>query len=300
MKTTFIIDGGLGRQITAIPALEKYVKNNPDTIIISHFWTPIVWGNPLLTDKIFDVGSKGLFNMVKDSKVIKPEPYYNTNYVNGKISLADAFNEEINGDNEKMPPPKLHLSRLELEIGRMKTRNKDGKVVCFQPFGSGATIYPHQVTDGSVRSFYKEHTLHIIERLKQANINIALFDDRDIPFIKQEDVLSLPKGTIRDWAAIIANCDYFFGVDSSGQHIARAFNIPGTVVVGGTNATNVSYPNHFTIIELDNTVDKAYMCMRLCDFDYRISEIQNGHLMDFSKKDIDDTCDLIISEIEKL
>lgn len=29
MKKVFVIDGGAGRIITAIPALEKYVKQNP-------------------------------------------------------------------------------------------------------------------------------------------------------------------------------------------------------------------------------------------------------------------------------
>ena len=105
MKTTFLIDGGLGRQIAAIPALEKYVTKHPDTNIITYFWTPIYWGNPILSDRTFDSNTKGIFQMIKDTKIIKPEPYYNTNYINSKINMADAFNEEINGDNEKNAYP---------------------------------------------------------------------------------------------------------------------------------------------------------------------------------------------------
>jgi len=293
MKTTFIIDGGLGRQITAIPALEKYVKNNPDTIIISHFWNPIVWGNPILSEKIFDTQQKGLFNMIKDSKILKPEPYYNTNYINGRISLADAFNEEINGDNEKMPSPKIYLSKLEMQIGRMRSRQKQGKVLVFQPFGSSASIRQDCVLDGSVRSFDMHQCLYLFEKFKRAGINIALFDDRDIPFIDKKDILQIDKCSMRDWAAIIANSDFFFGIDSSGQHIARCFDIRGLVVVGGTNAVNVTYPDFFTIVESD-IPKSSYMCMRLCDFDYKISEIENGYSMDFTNADLDKIAELVI------
>jgi len=296
MKTTFIIDGGLGRQITAIPALEKYVKKNPDTYILSHYWNPIVWGNPLLSDRIHDNQTKGLFNLIKDSKIYKPEPYYNTNYINGRISLADAFNEEINGDNEKMPIPKIYLSKLEKDLGKAKARQKQGKVITFQPFGSSAVIKSDSVTDSSVRSFDKEQFLYVLHKLRRADINIALYDDREIPFINEHDVLKIPRGSIRDWAAIISNTDYFFGVDSSGQHIARCFDIPGTVVVGGTNVVNVSYPDFFTIVE--NDVEKhSYMCMRLCDFDYKISELNNGNAMDFSNKDLDEIVDIVIRSV---
>ena len=300
MKTTIIIDGGLGRQITAIPALEKYVKKNPDTIIISHFWTQIVYGNPILQDKIYDVSTKGLFDIVKDSKIIRPEPYYNTDYINGRINLIDAFNQEINQDNEKLSIPKLYLTYVELEIGRNKIQPNHQKVLCFQPFGSTANFSKDSVIDTSIRSLTKDAMLHIIHRMKKANIKVALYDDRQIPFLNYDDVLNMGQGSCRDWAGVIANCHYFLGVDSSGQHIARTFNIPGVVIIGGTNANNISYPDHFTIIEKDNAINKKYMSLRLCDFDYKMSEFYNGDLMNFDKNDIDQICDLVINNINRL
>jgi len=297
MKSTIIIDGGLGRQITAIPALEKFVSKNPDTTIISHFWTAVYYGNKLLSDITFDVNTKGLFDRIKDTKIIKPEPYHNTNYINERISLADAFNEEINGDNEKMPVPRIHLSPSELKIGKTNTRTSNKKVVCFQPFGSTAIFSKDDVLDTSARSLSKEATIRIIQRLRGEGIDIAFFDNRDVPFLDRNQFLPINRIDYREWAAVIANCDYFIGADSSGQHIARSFDLPGTVIVGGTNVTNVTYPEHFTIISKKGI--KKFMCMRLCEFDYKLAELQNGDTMEFTMEQIDEICDIAIKEIKK-
>ena len=72
MTTTLMIDGGLGRVITAIPALEKYVTDNPDTIILITQWVPILWGNKILQNNVLDAGSKGLFEKIKNTKMGNP------------------------------------------------------------------------------------------------------------------------------------------------------------------------------------------------------------------------------------
>ena len=55
MNTTFIIDGGAGRVINSIPALEKYYKLNPedDFNIIVHGWESVFWSNSKLQKRVF-------------------------------------------------------------------------------------------------------------------------------------------------------------------------------------------------------------------------------------------------------
>lgn len=295
MKTTFVIDGGLGRQIAAIPALEKYVKNNPDTTIITHFWTPIFWGNPTLACKVFDSNTKGLFERIKDSRIIKPEPYYNTNYINDKISMADAFNEEINGDEEKMPNPRIYLSDTELKNGKNIAKQNGKKVICFQPFGSTAKFESNDIIDQTVRSLTKEATLQMINVIKNDGFDIAFFDDREIQFLDRNKFLNIRGIDCRVWASVIANCDYFVGVDSAGQHIARAFNKPGTVIMGGTSEINTSYPDHFTIIKKEG--QRRYMSYRLCDFDYWLSELENTGFMNYSIEEINKITQNILKDV---
>jgi len=297
VKTTFIIDGGLGRQIAAIPALEKFVKKNPDTTIITYFWTPIYWGNTLLAPKTFDSNTKGIFQMIRDTRIVKPEPYYNTNYINNKISMADAFNEEINGDNEKMPHPKIYLSPAELKRGKNIAKQNNKKVICFQPFGSTANFENNDVYDNTVRSLSKESTMILIDLFKRENFDIAFFDDREIGFIDRNKFLPIRGVDCRVWASIIANCDYFVGVDSAGQHMARAFDVPGAVFMGGTTETNTSYPDFFTILKKEGP--RSYMSYRLADFDYWLSELQNSDLMTYTTDEMINAGKVLIQEAKK-
>ena len=53
-NTTFVISGGAGRVVTAIPALEKYHRQNPDDDfkVLVHGWIDLFWSHPLLQLKI--------------------------------------------------------------------------------------------------------------------------------------------------------------------------------------------------------------------------------------------------------
>ena len=118
----------------------------------------------------------------------------------------------------------------------------------------------------------------------------------DKKFYHPGDSYSVPvfeKGNdLRMYMALISQCDYFVGVDSVGQHIARAFNIPGTVIMGGTFEVNVSYPNHFRIYR--NKFLPTYVPIRISGIDCEFSDNLNDRAMDFTNEDIES----IISEIE--
>ncbi|NBW56831.1 hypothetical protein EBR43_03410 [bacterium] len=295
MKTTLLIDGGAGRQICAIPALEEFVDNNPDTTIITYFWTPLFWGNKKLAPRVFDNNTKGLFDRIRDSKIIKPEPYFNSNYINNKISLAQAFNEDINNIEGQVDKPRIYLTKSEKNRFNDVIKKSGKKTVLFQPFGSTATFTDKEVLDNTVRSFSRELTIKTIQTLINAGLQIALFDDREIPFIDRNMVLPIRGVGIREWAIIASQCDYYFGCDSAGQHLAYAFDKPGMVIFGGTTTINCGYPEWFTNIEKSD--ERSYMPYRLAEFDMYISETCNDGLMDFTKEEIDTICENLIQHI---
>lgn len=298
MNTTLIIDGGLGRTITAIPALEKFVKKNPNTIVLVYNWVPILFGNKVLSKVSHDaLHVKGIFEQIKNTKIMKPEPYYNSDYLNGKINLIDAWNQEINGDKETMPIPKIEVRNDETERASIIRKSYHRKVIAFQPFGSTSVIGDNEVKDNTLRSLDVKTTQAIVKALKQQGYGIWLMVDKNIPFLNATDFINHFPTNIRDVAATIKNCDYFLGIDSSGQHIARAFNMPGTVIMGGTNTTNVTYSDHFNII--NDTEDKEYMPYRLTDFDWWMSETLNNEIMNFNDKKIKEITTNILKHIKK-
>lgn len=302
MITTLIIDGGLGRVLTAIPALEKFVRNNPNTqIIISSpptmLFTDLLYSNKILSKHVFDSNTKGIFEKIKDTKIQKPDPYFNSDYLNGKINLIDAWNQEINNDKETMSTPKLELKKDEIDYFA-KTRNQiQGKLIAFQPFGSSLEFVENDIRDPTMRSLTIYATNQITLALREQGYNIWLMTDKNIPTLSINQYFQFYPKSAREIAAMIYHCDYFVGIDSLGQHIARFLQKPGTVIMGGTNATNVTYPDYFNILNNDDT--KTYMPYRISEFDWWVSQVLNDDIMQFSDKKIKKICNKIIKHIHK-
>jgi ADP-heptose:LPS heptosyltransferase len=118
------------------------------------------------------------------------------------------------------------------------------------------------------------------------------------------DVVNLPlfqpqeTVPLRVWAAVIEASDYFIGCDSVGQHMAYAFSKPGTVICGSTFPVNITYPEHFNIIEKKDA-NRAYSPIRICGFGCEEADRLNDTLMDFSKEELKSIIANIRSHIKK-
>jgi hypothetical protein len=296
MKQTLLIDGGLGRNVCAIPALEKFVAQHPDATIISNFWTAVFWGNKKLQSSVFDASTKNLFKLIKDTKIKRIEPYYNSNFLNEKINLVQAFDEEINQQSENLKP-NLYLSYKELHEAK-KVFNNGNKVIAFQPFGSSAVFCSNEIYDETARSLNLKMTVALLEAIINEGYRVLVFDDRRYPFFERKGVITITGTEYRSSMAFIAEADYFLGVDSSGQHIARAFEKPGAVFFGGTSNVNFGYPDWFTSITRPEYESREYPPIRVSEFDFWISNIANKDLLNFTEAEIPSICDLVLTDIK--
>jgi ADP-heptose:LPS heptosyltransferase len=307
MKKVFCIDGGAGRVITAIPALEKYVRKNSNekVSIIIHGWDNLVWGNQLLQDITFNADTKGIFdNIIKDAdEIITPEPYKLPDYFNQKLSLAQAFDKIINNtdDHSDLSLPKIYLSKAEEKgaanlIADVKSQQKKNKTIVIQPFGRSARVDRGDVIDDSSRGLDSKAYVQLVKKLS-TKYNLILFAERD--FYPKDDSFTFKfEGDLRQWASIVEACDYFVGCDSLGQHIARAFNKPGTVILGSTFAINTTYPDWFNIVEKEG-VEKKYSPIRICGLDAHLADRYNDRCMDFDEKEVEQIFMAIVNDIEK-
>lgn len=306
MKTIFYIDGGAGRIITAMPALMKYHRLNPnsDWAILIPAWDFLFWGVPELQDRTFGVDTKGIFDsLVKNAdKIITPEPYRLPAYYRQEISLAQAFDREINNttDHSDLTKPYFNFNKVELTIAKntiedLKKSHKKEKTIIFQPFGRGAKIERGEIFDEESRSLDTKSYVSLIRKLAQ-KYNCVFFGEQ--AFQLKEDVFSEKYNCdLRQWAAIINEADYFIGVDSVGQHMAYAVNKPGTVIIGSTFSINTSYPKYFNIIE--KPVTKKYSSIRITGLDAMLANRLNEDTMKFSEKELNDIYSNIVADIEK-
>ena len=302
--TVFIISGGAGRTVAAIPALEKYYRLNPkdDFKILVHGWQEVFWSSPVLQNRTFPAHQKGNFeNYIKHNQIVVPEPYTLSSFFNEKKSLVEAFDEAINNCNNHSDLTKekyLYTSVVEKNkscelFNDYIAKTKKEKVIVFQPFGSGAEIINDLVVDRSNRSLSREAYYKIVQELsKFATIIYASMPQ----FRHPEDNISITfdehQPYLRVLTAFIEQCDYYVGVCSVGQHIARALKKPGAVIMGGTNEKSFSYPEHFAILRKEG-VFPVYTPWRLSDADCEFSNRANEGVMDFTDEEIKEICEFI-------
>jgi len=296
MNTTFMLSGGAGRVITAIPALEKYHKLNPDDDfkVLIHGWENLYWSHPLLQDRTYSVGQKGIFNLVIKNSILKhPEPYHRFSYYNQQTSLIEAFDEEINEttDHSDLDKPNLYCHRGELAstskmIEDAKVLKGKKKFCVFQPYGSGISLVNDRPYDSSGRSLDVDDALKLGQLLAKDYV-VLYFGPND--FVHPGDNVMLntrdvPNADLRFFMAMIAQCDLFVGVDSVGQHMARAFNKPGLIIMGSTFEKNVTYPDYFKIYR--NGIKPTYNPIRIGGSDSEFADRSNDGIMSFTEKQI--------------
>ena len=293
MKKTFIINGGAGRVIAAIPALEKYAKLNPkkDFNVIVHGWEYLFWSHPLLQKRTYGIHTKGLFdNVIKKTDTICPEPYYIHDFYNQKITLAEAFDRIINetDDHSDLDKPNLYISSLERNsaqfiINQAKEQKKKGLSVVIQPYGSGMRVMHNRPHDTTQRSLDVDQYLEIVKKLSEHAV-VYYFGPPDLrhPADTFTETLQGFNPDLRMFMSLIAQSDYFVGCDSVGQHMARAFNKPGTIFMGSTFDTNFSYPNHFDIVRKKGQ-KPDYNPIRFGGLDPELADRSNDDILVFDQ-----------------
>ena len=296
MNSTFFLNGGAGRIITAIPALEKFARLNPDNDfkVIVHGWENLYWNHPLLQQRTYGIETKGLFDLViKNNKLKSPEPYHLHSYYNQKKNLVEAFDEEINNTNDHsdLDKPNLFLHTNEIFnanklIQQAKNFKNKNKFIVFQPFGSAMQPTDNQFNDYSGRSLSVSQALELGQILSQDAV-VLYFGPNEIITQDVDYMLStknLSGIDLRFFMAMIYLSDSFVGVDSVGQHMARAFNKPGLVIMGSTFEKNVSYPLFFKFFR--NKLKPTYSPIRISGTDSDFADRINDGIMKFSTNEL--------------
>ncbi len=308
-STAFFVNGGAGRHLCSIPALEKYEKENPDDdfIIVCEGGMDMYKGHPSLHRRAFDNWHKGLFKeKIKDRNCVSTEPYRVWEYYNQKASLAQAFDIQINNKGLRdLSDPDLYLGIDELIEGKniideVKEKTQKQKVIVFQPYGRSTQPMGNkgqQLVDIGGRSFSDQDALKIIKKL-QKKYGIVLMSEF-ITDHKQwglSDPVAQPENCpLRIWAAAINEADGFLGCDSVGQHFAHSLKTPAVTVLGSTFQENVSYPDSdiFQVLDLGHE-RRRYDPIRI-SFEEEITRSHQG-IMLLADSAVDEIC----KEVDKI
>jgi len=284
------IDGGIGRTICSVAALEFLAKQNPNRklfILTSHADTFL--GNPYI-HRVYRLNNNDYLwdDVIKKGEFIYPEPYYNRLYYTQKHHLIQSFNYLLNGC-EDFSLPQIYLTKDEIKWGEnfIAARKKDSNkpVAILQPYGAAATFQENEFKDDTQRSLPPLQLDNLLQQLKNDCVFInACHISLNYPHVWQEQF------TTRQLFSLIRACDFLLTVDSFASHAGAAFNKKGVLLLGGTYKENVGY-SHYKVINRKG-FPQGYMPNRFGSF----IEKQNIGAMDFSEDEIL----VIVNEVRSL
>ena len=303
---SFFINGGAGRVLCSIPALEKYQEEHPDEdfVIVCEGGTDFFKGHPTLYSHVYDNWHKNLFrDKIVNTDIETPEPYRIWEYYNQKCNLSQAFDIAINKKGiRELQKPTIKLSREEqiaglFAVNEVREKTKKEKTVVFQPFGRGVQVIGNLIVDHSGRSFEYINVVNIIKKL-QRKYSVILMTEISINFEPEnlKNPVAVPSSIpIRHWAGVIKEADLFIGCDSVGQHIAYSVDTPSVVVVGSTFKENISYPNYekFDVLDMGDGL-RVYDPIRV-SYDEESLRVNDGIMVMNDKIE-----DVIIKSADKL
>ena len=291
----FFINGGAGRVIASIPALEKYAETHDDFVIVAEGGMNFFKGHPVLDKYAYDHWHKNLFeDKIKHRDCMTPEPYRRWHYYNQKCNIAQAYDMEINGLDEprELSVPKIKLSKTEAInainlVEQIKAKTKKDKVIVVQPFGRGAEVQGEFIIDQSSRSFHQRDIVEVINNLRKDYGVIIMSEFQFVVDPPESNMIpcAWPQADIRVWAGIIECADHFLGCDSVGQHIAKSVGTTVTTVIGATFPVNISYPGdpNFDIIDIGEG-KRVFQPLRLTAEDYQ--DMMNDECMKMTGENV--------------
>lgn len=259
MRAVVQIDGGIGRCICAIPALEQMAKTREVIVAASH--PEIFYNNPNLY-KVYGLNREYFFDdVLQYCEFFYPEPYWDHHFYQQRKHLISSFSSLLNKeDSAEVKKPNIYLTDEEMQeadtyIKTIKTQIGNRKIIAFQPFGAS---YNEQIgKDNSNRSLTPKTVSFLLANLFDDCCFINFTNNKIEHAAMCYDVFP-----VRKLLALIPFCDYAITVDSFLAHAGYTFGIPGTQFFGGTSSLNFGYPEHYHTVCREG-YPKSYMAFRM-------------------------------------
>lgn len=229
----YLINGGLGRCISALPAL---LAAKDSTLVIHEGWGEIFRG---VTPQNIEGTSTYLDFLIDQGgyDVVCPEPYHLNKVRMGQLNLVEAFDLLINGEvNNHTPVPFIPSADADAILARMNIP-RDKPLAVLQPVGSGGFADSRSMTAAQIRQ--------IADSMNTIGFRVIVIGEQPLlDWAGIRDIAVQPAGlTYMDALRLIVAAQAFIGCDSMGIHCAVAHGIPSAVVLGATSGSKL-YPDH--------------------------------------------------------
>jgi hypothetical protein len=251
MSDIYIVEGGVGRHVfftALIPTLAKKEK-----IMVMSSYTDIFETNPYVERSLGRGTPYAWGDIVKkdNNNVRYADPYFNADFIKGKIHVIESWARELGIEYSKSMTPELYLPQNFIDDAkRFKKEHGDFIIVQFSSGQSPLSVDPNQPFQwiGFQRNYALDKAQELIGKIqnKYKNLKIVLFGLPNEFTNQLEGVIKLTAPYLV-YAALLQESKGFIGVNSCLMHFAGALETPGIVLWGGSDPKQWGYDCHVNL-----------------------------------------------------
>ena len=252
-----IVEGGIGKNISATAVVRAIKKAYPDKKIIVVAGCPEVFFYNPNVYRTFNFGNPLYFydDFINDETIIlKSEPYLDYAYINKQKHVVESWCDQLDIPCDGIEPD-LYFLDNELEMAKFyveKTQENAKKEMILLQWIGGKV--PEDKSNDKLKAslmtmFRRALPLSEVEKvvdyLKDKYV-IGNVGHNNFPELKNTNLVFFP---IRSTLALLPYVKTFIGIDSFLQHAAAAkqINKKGIVLWGGTSPKCLGYSEHINI-----------------------------------------------------
>ena len=247
---TYIIEGGIGKQVAFTAIIDALVKKDKEKIQIHSPYVDIFGGN---SNVKFALDANTIIH--KDKRILESqnicycEPY-KTNYLKGELHIIQSYCKLFGVKYEEKMRPKMFTDHYKKPVQKI-IGDDDFIVIQFSGGQAPAGFNPNNPYNSNdpTRNYHPFLVQKVINLIKEKYedlkiINFSLPNEPNyehtikpelMPFAQWHEMLKLP------------NCKGFISVDSCLNHFARSAGRKGVVIWGGTRWIQLGYKQNKNI-----------------------------------------------------
>jgi hypothetical protein len=248
MNIIFSINGGIGKCIMATAVCSAIKKKYPNSNLIVVSGYPDVFINNPNVYRNYAFGNTSYFydEYVRDKevKVFVNDPYLTTDYVKQDTHLIKLWCEmfDISYNEEK---PEIHLTAREIKFFSSKFVEDRPIMVLQANGGSGSELkyswardIPYDLCQKVIDTFANEYAIYVIGREDQAKYNNTKH----------------ATASFREICVLMGLSSKRLLIDSFGQHLAMALNLPSVVCWIANKPQVFGYDIHTNVVSNPFTI----------------------------------------------
>ena len=247
---TYIMDGGIGKQVTFTAIIDALVKKDKEQIQICTFFSDIFKSNPNVKNIYAAWGYPREYgkSILESQNIFYKEPY-RSNFVKGEIHIIQSWCELFDLKYEEKMRPELFTDHYNVDAKQVVG---DGEFIVVQFSGGQDLGKGNQPVDwmyNFLRSYPDIFVQKVIDLIKEKyeNLRILCFALPNEPKYEKTEPLELMPFV--QWHEILkmSNCKGFISIDSCLPHIARSAGRRGVVIWCGSRWTQLGYKQNMNI-----------------------------------------------------